>query len=61
MARRIATFRQYDVTRAIKAVVAAGGHVARIEISAEKIVLLTSETDATTESIPVEPKRKVVL
>ena len=41
MARRACTFRQQDVTRAIKAVNAAGTKVVRIEIDkAGKIVLI---------------------
>jgi hypothetical protein len=43
MARRETTFRQTDVTRALKASTAAGINIARIEIDKSgKIVLITS-------------------
>jgi hypothetical protein len=45
MTRRPATFRQCDVTKAVKAVVAAGVDIARVEIDkAGKIIIITEDT-----------------
>ena len=45
MARAPSTFRQLDLTRAVKAVTAAGVHITRIEIDKTgKIVIITADT-----------------
>jgi hypothetical protein len=50
MARAPSTFRQQDVTRAVKAVVAAGVDIARVEIDkAGKIVIVTAGAPEVTD------------
>jgi hypothetical protein len=46
MARGQCTFRQGDVTKAVKAVIAAGIEVARVEVGPDgRIVVVTGKTD----------------
>jgi hypothetical protein len=53
MSRVPSTFRQADVTKAVKAVVAAGVDIARIEIDAAgKIVIVTGKPEAQDSSAP---------
>ena len=53
MARGTCTFRQRDVTKAVKAMVAAGVGVARVEIDRDgKIVLISRGLDQALESEP---------
>jgi hypothetical protein len=55
MSRVPSTFRQADVTRAVKAVVAAGVDIARIEIDAAgKIVIVTGKPEAQDSNEPRE-------
>jgi hypothetical protein len=54
MSRRLSTFKQRDVTAAVKAVMAAGVEVARVEIDrAGRIVVITNRVnDSPTASNP---------
>jgi hypothetical protein len=49
MARARSTFRQQDVTRAVKAVVAAGVGIARVEIDKAGKIVIVSSTGLTSE------------
>jgi hypothetical protein len=55
MARGKLSFRQSDVTRAIKAAIAAGIDVARVEIDKEgKIVIVTGKPDPVQNSVDLD-------
>jgi hypothetical protein len=50
MARAPSTFKQRDVTRAVKAITAAGVHIARVEIDKEgKITIIAASNSPTPE------------
>jgi hypothetical protein len=53
MARAPSTFRQQDVTKAVKAVTAAGVHIARVEIDkAGKITIITGDRTGQPTDLP---------
>ena len=53
MARAPSTFRQQDVTKAVKAVTAAGVAIARVEIDkAGKITIITSSEERSSDREP---------
>lgn len=60
MARGACTFRQHDVTRALRATVAAGREVRRIEIGRDgKIVLVITEAEPAADD--PRPEDQIVL
>ncbi len=61
MARAPSTFRQQDVTRAVKAALAASVHIARIEVDGTgKIAIVTTEApDAQSEAAEANEWDKV--
>jgi hypothetical protein len=63
MSRCPCTFRQADVTKAVKAVVAAGVEVARVEVDrAGKIVVIAGKRDSEASTdCTLEQRREIVL
>ena len=65
MSRGPCTFKQRDVTQAVKGVIAAGMRVARCEIDRQgKIILIAAEDDAFREPTVAEglgPTKRIVL
>jgi hypothetical protein len=60
MPRGQCRFRQSDVTRAVKAVVAAGGRVARVEIDRDGKIVLVMIDPGPAETTTTDPQ-KIVL
>jgi predicted metal-dependent RNase len=58
MARGALSFRQHDVTRAVRATIATGLAVTRIEVEGGKIVIYTNDGEAHQESPLAEWRRK---
>lgn len=63
MGKNASTFKQRDLTRAYRAVEAAGGHVARIEIQGSKVTLIPGNPARAGESDQAsgEPDDKIAL
>jgi hypothetical protein len=54
MARGPSTFRQSDITKAVKAVVAAGVEVARVEVDREGRIIVVAEKPAGAQTVAEE-------
>jgi hypothetical protein len=55
MGKTSPNFRQRDMTRAVKAIEAAGGHVERVEITQNKVILIPGKGAQGDPSIGNEP------
>jgi hypothetical protein len=61
MSRGPATFKQRDLTRAVKAVVAAGLAVARVEVDKDGKIVIVPGTPGATIDNPIAESDEVVL